>query len=90
MTPEDLKQKVDDLIRRTDAFNKKKAGVGGQLEAKKEELATLIKEIRAAGHDPKNLASERDKAEQDLKEMVVAYEKDLVAAEHAIVAFDKK
>ena len=35
MTPEDLKRKVDDLIRRTDAFNKKKASVGGQIEAKK-------------------------------------------------------
>ena len=90
MAPEELKQKVEDLIRRTDAFNKKKAGVGGQLEAKKEELAVLIKEIRAAGHDPKNLASERDKAEKDLQEMVVAYEKDLKAAEEAIAAFDKK
>ena len=90
MTPEELKKKVEDLIRRTDTVNKKKAGVGGQLEAKKEELATLIKEIRAAGHDPKNLASERDKAETDLKDMVVAYEKDLVAAEQALIAFDKK
>lgn len=90
MTPEELKNKVADLIRRTDAFNKKKAGVGGQLEAKKEELAALIKEIRASGHDPKNLASERDKAEQDLKSMILAYEKDLVAAEQAISTFDKK
>lgn len=90
MTPEDLKKKVDDLIRRTDSFNKKKAGVGGQLEAKKEELAALITEIRQAGHDPKNLASERDKAEQTLTEMVVTYEKDLQAAEQAIAVFDKK
>lgn len=90
MSPEDLKKKVEDLIRRTEAFNKKRAGVGGQLEAKKEELANLIREIRAAGHDPKNLASERDKAERDLKAMIVTYEQDLVAAEQAIAAFDKK
>ena len=90
MTPEDLKRKVDDLIRRTDAFNKKKASVGGQIEAKKGELVALVHEIRAAGLDPKNLSAERDKAEQDLKELVAAYEKDLVAAEQAIASFDKK
>lgn len=90
MAIDELKKKVDDLVRRTDVFNTKKAGVGGQLEAKKEELAALIKEIRAAGHDPKNLAAERDKAEQDLKSLAEAYEKDLVAAEAAIATFDRK
>lgn len=87
---EELKRKVDDLLARTEAFNKKKAGIEGQLSAKKEELAEIIKEIRAAGYDPKNLVAERDKAKQDLEAMILAYEKDLVSAEQAIATFEKK
>ena len=90
MSPEDLKMKVDDMIRRTETFNKRKAGIDGQLEAKKEELAEIIKEITAAGHDPKNLVAARDQAEQDLKTMLAAYEQDLTAAEQALAVFDRK
>lgn len=90
MTPEEIRSKVDDLIKRTDTVTKKKAGFGGQLQAKKEELAALILEIRAAGIDPKNLAAERDKAQQSLEQMAADYEKELAAVELALATYEKK
>ena len=90
MTPEDIKRKLDDFQRRTEVATKKKAALGGQLQAKREELAELIKEIKAAGYDPKNLSAERDKSQQDLEAAMTAYEKDLVEVETALTAFDKK
>jgi chromosome segregation ATPase len=90
MTPEELRRKIDDLSKRTDAFNTKKASLSGRLQAKKDELAQLIVEIRNAGYDPRTLRAERDKTQGTLEEMIVAYEKDLVAAETAIAGYDTK
>ena len=90
MAPEDLKKKVDDLLRRTEAVNKKKANLQGQLQAKKEELAALITEIRAAGYDPKTLAAEETRVRQELETLVANYETDLAAVETALSAYDKK
>ncbi len=90
MSPEELKNKVDDLLRRHEAVIKKKAGLGGQLQAKKEELAQVLQEAKAAGYDPKNLASERDKAQKDLENLVSDFEKKLVEVEGAFATFDKK
>lgn len=89
-TPEEIKKKIDDLARRTDAVNRKKSELLGLLQAKKDELAALVKEIKAAGLDPKNLTAERDKAKADLESMIEAYEKDLAATEKALAAYDKK
>lgn len=90
MTPEEIKRKIEDLQKRSDTVAKKKATFSGQLQAKKEELATLIKEIKAAGIDPKNLVSERDKAQQELEAMIVSYEADLTQVETALSAYDRK
>ena len=90
MTPEEIKRRLDDFQHRTEVATKKKASLGGQLQAKKDELAELIKEIRAAGYDPKNLTVERDKSQKDLEDALTAYEKDLVEVETALAAFDKK
>jgi SMC interacting uncharacterized protein involved in chromosome segregation len=89
-TPEELKKKIEDLAKRTDTVNKKKSELVGLLQAKKDELANLIKEIRAAGLDPKNLSAEREKAKTDLEAMISTYEKDLLATEQALAAYEKK
>jgi len=90
MTPDEIKKKIDDLQKRHEAVTQKRASLGGQLQAKKEELAAIIQEVRAAGYDPKNLASERDKAQQELETMVEDFETKLTEVETAIAAFDSK
>jgi uncharacterized protein YoxC len=90
MTADEIKKKIEDLQKRTDVVVKKKATFGGQLQAKKEELATLIKEIKAAGYDPKNLVSERDKAQKELETMIATYETELTQVEDALSGYEKK
>jgi hypothetical protein len=89
-TPDDLKKKIEDLAKRTDVVNKRKSELVGLLQAKKDELAKLILEIKAAGLDPKNLSAEREKAKTDLETMISSYEKDLAATELALATYDKK
>jgi len=90
MTPEQMKKKVDDLAKRTQVVRAKKAGLKGQLEAKREELDRLVKEIRAAGYDPKKLTEERDKKKAEVEEAIASYEKDLAEVETALAKFEKK
>jgi len=90
MTPEELRKKIEDLSKRTEAANTKKNTLSGKLQAKKEELAQLIVEIREAGYDPKTLREERDKVQTQLAEMITAYEADLVAVETALATYDAK
>ena len=89
-TPDELRNKIEDLSKRTDTVNRRKSELQGLLQAKKEELAKLLLEIKAAGVDPKNLTAERDKAKTDLESMIASYEKDLAATEAALAAYDKK
>lgn len=89
-TPEEIKTKIEELQERHEAVSTKRASLGGQLQAKKEELAKIIQEVKAAGYDPKNLASERDKAQQELEVMLEDFEEKLTAVETAIAAFDSK
>ena len=90
MTPEELRKKIDDLTKRTEAVNMKRSTLSGKLQAKKDELAQLIVEIKAAGYDPKTLREERDKVQTQLTEMVSTYEADLVAVEAALAGYDSK
>ncbi len=90
MTPDEIKRKIDDLQRRVEAVSTKKANFGGQLKAKKEELAALIIEIKAAGLDPKNLVTERDKAKLELEQLIASFEVDLVKTETALSAYERK
>lgn len=90
MTPDEIKRKIEDLQRRVEAVNTKKASFGGQLKAKKEELAALVQEIRAAGFDPKNLVAERDKAQAELETLMESFEKELQKAEDAMAVYEKK
>ena len=90
MSPEEIKKKIEDLQRRAEVITKKKAAFGGQLKVKKEELASLISEIRAAGYDPKNLVAERDKAQAGLESLMTDFEKELVKSEEAMAVYEKK
>lgn len=90
MTPEEIRKKIDDLTKRTEAVNTKKSTLSGKLQVKKEELAALIVEIKAAGYDPKTLREERDKVQTQLTEMIQTYESDLSAVETALASYDNK
>ena len=68
----------------------KRASLSGQLQAKKQELQAILDEIRAAGYDPKNLASDHDKAAQELEGMISDFDKKLSEVETALATFDKR
>jgi len=89
MNHEQMKKKIDELSRRTQEVRSKKATLKGQLQAKREELDRLIKEIRAAGYDPKKLVEERDTKRAEVMAAIASFEKDLAEVEKALVAFEK-
>jgi chromosome segregation ATPase len=85
-----LKHKVDNLIARHARVTEKKAKLKGQLEAKKAELLALGEEIQAAGFDPRKLKEERDRAHQELEDLIEAFERELTEVEEAIAAFEQE
>lgn len=85
-----LKRKVDDLLRRHTVVTKKKSELRGRLEAKKTELVELGEEIKAAGFDPRKLKEQRDEAHQELEDLVESFERDIVEVEEAIASFEKE
>lgn len=87
-TPEDIRRRIDSVMRRSDQANKKKAALQGTLKAKQEELAALLKEIREAGYQPKELVLERDKAQADLISKLETYETRLTEVEAALAALE--
>jgi len=86
---EALQNKLGDLTKRLTKVTEKKAGLRGQLEAKKQELVDLIEEIKAAGYDPKKLKEERDKKAAELQTMMASFEKELAEVEEALASFEK-
>lgn len=89
LAPEELKKKIEDLQKRHEKATKKKAAFGGELKAKKEELQSLLQEIKDAGYDPKTLVADRNKAQQELETMVETMDKSLVEVEEALAAYEK-
>ena len=87
---DEIETKVKDLMARHAAVLQRKASLGGQLQSKKDELVTLVNEIRAAGYDPKNLAEESKKARTALEAEIATFDADLTRVETALSAFDKK
>lgn len=88
MTPKEIESKIDELTKRSEAVSRRKATLGGQLTEKKEQLASLIKEIRDAGYDPKTLPAERDRLQKELVADLETFEKKLAEVETAIGQFD--
>ena len=89
MSPEEIRKRVERALQRKDAVDQQKAALGGQLQAKKEELAALVKEIRDEGYDPKTLAKARDTVQEELEAMITSFEGELAAAETAIANIKK-
>lgn len=89
MHSDEIRKRVERALQRKDTVDQNKAALGGQLQAKKEELAALVKEIRDAGYEPKNLAQARDKVQAELEAMIVSFEKELDTAETAIAVLKK-
>lgn len=89
-TPDELKKRMQDLQTRHQRVLNRKTALGGELKSKKDELAELVKEIQAAGYNPKTLVEERNKAHQELETMLNDFEKGLVEAETTLDTYDKK
>ncbi len=88
-TPDEMKDRIDKLQKRHQTVIEKRASLNGQIQAKKQELSAIIKEIEAAGYDPKNIAADYDKAETDLNAILVDFEKKLSEVETALAVFEK-
>jgi len=87
---EQIKEKVDELTRRYKAASSKKSTLAGLLQAKKEELVALKKEIEDAGYDPRRLKEDRDRLQADVVAQIEDFDKKLSEVEAALAAFDKK
>lgn len=85
-----IQAKVEELNKRFKAAHTKKTALGGQLLAKKEELAALKREIEAAGLDPKRLKERRDELQTELVALVEDFSKKLSTVEEALAVFEKK
>ncbi len=88
MTPEEIDQKIDNLVRRTQDVNRKKAVLSGTLQEKKRQLAELVQEIREQGYDPRKLKENRDQLQEQLVKDMNAYEAELKEVETALAAYD--
>ena len=86
----ELKDRANKLMSRYETANKKRSELRGQLNAIKAELSALGDEIKAAGFDPKTLRAERDKAHQELENLIESFESELAVVEKAISAFEEK
>jgi len=89
-TPAEMRAYIESLQKRHAVVLEKRAQLNGQLQAKRQELAAIIEEIKAAGYDPKNLATEYDRVEQELETMASDLDKKLTEVEAALAAFDSK
>lgn len=87
---EQLRAQVDELGKRYKTVSSRKSSLSGLLQAKKEELANLKREIEAAGLDPKRLKERRDEVQTELVAAIEDFDKKLTAVETAFAEFDKK
>jgi vacuolar-type H+-ATPase subunit D/Vma8 len=85
-----IKTRVEDLSKRFKTVNSKKSNLGGLLQAKKDELAALKKEIEAAGLDPRKLKDKRDELQAEVVAMIDDFDKKLTRVEEAFAAFDSR
>lgn len=84
---DEIQKRIEELQRRHTAVMQRKAGASGQLQARKEELATIVQEIKDAGYDPKLITQTRDQARSDLLTEITKYEAELSEVEAALEGF---
>ncbi len=83
-TLDEIKAKVDDISKRYKSASAKQSNLSGLLQGKRQELAGLIKEIEAAGLDPKKLKERRDELKAEVVAMIEGIEKQLKQVEEAL------
>lgn len=87
---DELRSKIDNLQQRHEKVLKRKAELSGELKARKEELSALIKEIKDAGFNPNTIADDKARAQKELEDLMVEFERNLTDAEGALASYDKK
>lgn len=90
MDIEALQRKLQELSTRAKKVKQQRAEILGSLNAKKEELTNLVKEIQAAGYNPKTIKEEYEQQKKRLEEMMADYELQLQKAEASIEEFHRK
>lgn len=78
-----ITDRVKQVKIRHDAVLESRREAKAELKLKKEQLAALVEEMRAAGVDPETLDAELQIAEENLKQALDRFEVELEAAEAA-------
>jgi hypothetical protein len=83
----EIQERIEGLQKRHAKIMNGKASLAGQLQARKDEFAALVQEIREAGWDPKTIAQDRDRVKAELDEAIVKLDSELAAVETALASF---
>lgn len=84
---DEIQKRIEDLQRRHAEVQQRKATAAGQLQARKDELASIVQEIREAGYDPKQLTQIRDQVQTELLREIERYEAALAEVETALTGY---
>jgi uncharacterized coiled-coil DUF342 family protein len=89
VSKDDLSKRVRDAMAKHSNLLQRKSALSGQLQAKREELKTVVDEIVAAGYDPRTIREATQKAREDLENELEAFEAELSKVETALSTYDK-
>jgi len=64
----DLSEQITQIQQKSKEINEKKIRLQERLRAEKKKLSTLLKQIKEAGYDPKNLQQIKEQKEKELNE----------------------
>jgi septal ring factor EnvC (AmiA/AmiB activator) len=84
----EYKSKVDALMMRHKEATDRRNMLMGQRAEKEAELRRLTQEISDAGYDPKNLKADCLRAENELKELMASFDRDLTQTEAALKEYE--
>lgn len=87
---DEIRERVEGLLKRHKVASEKRSTYKGLLEAKKEELSNLKREIEAAGLDPSKLKERKEALQADLLRMIEDFDKQLTSVEQAFASFERK
>jgi Tat protein secretion system quality control protein TatD with DNase activity len=87
---EAMQERVQNLLARAKKAQASKSEIIGTLSAKREELASLVKEIKDAGYNPNTVKEDLDKTEKELKAIADKFEVEIEKAEATLKEFHKK
>jgi uncharacterized protein YoxC len=84
---DDIQKRIEGLQRRHAEVQQRKANAAGALQARKDELAQIVQEIKEAGYDPKQITQIRDQVQADLIREVEKLEAALSEVESSLNGF---